>query len=90
LNVFWDASATTDVARIVSHISEENPFAAQRVAREIVLAADSLAIFPRRGRVGRIIGTRELVVSSPYIIVYQIEDDSVQILRVWHGAQDRP
>ncbi|MEE3623233.1 type II toxin-antitoxin system RelE/ParE family toxin [Nitrospirillum sp. BR 11752] len=34
-------------------------------------------------------GTRELLVFPPYVIVYEIMDDEVVILRVWHGAQDR-
>ncbi len=36
-------------------------------------------------------GTRELVALSPYLIVYEVDPgaDSVRILRVWHGAQDR-
>jgi len=58
--------------------------------RELLLAGDSLAVFPRRGRDGRIAGTRELVAVVPYEIVYRFEgEDSVTILRVWHAAQDR-
>ena len=36
-------------------------------------------------------GTRELVIpKSPYIIAYRVlESNAVQILRIWHGAQDR-
>jgi plasmid stabilization system protein ParE len=62
--------------------------AARRVARELLLAGESLTVFPRRGRPGRIEGTRELVPVSPYIIVYEIDrHDDVAILRVWHGAR---
>jgi len=25
----------------------------------------------------------------PYVIVYRITPEGVQILRIWHGAQDR-
>ncbi len=36
-------------------------------------------------------GTRELVIAFPYIILYEVDDDTdhVFILRVWHGAQQR-
>ncbi|HWK45023.1 MAG TPA: type II toxin-antitoxin system RelE/ParE family toxin [Stellaceae bacterium] len=55
-----------------------------------MLAGDSLGVFPRRGRRGRIPGTRELVAAFPYLIVYEVTDaDTVTILRVWHGSQDR-
>lgn len=88
--VHWRPLALEDLARIVRHITEENPIAARRIGRELLLAGDSLAVFPRRGRRGRVPGTRELVSVQPYIIVYQIEaDDGVTIIRVWHGAQDR-
>ncbi|MBI1209495.1 MAG: type II toxin-antitoxin system mRNA interferase toxin, RelE/StbE family [Azospirillum sp.] len=88
--VFWRPSALEDLARIVRHITEENPIAARRIGRELLLAGDSLAVFPRRGRTGRVPGTRELVPVQPYIIVYQIgEEGRVTIIRVWHGAQNR-
>jgi plasmid stabilization system protein ParE len=32
-------------------------------------------------------GTRELV-SPPYVIVYRYTDDIVEVLHVWHEAQD--
>ncbi len=35
-------------------------------------------------------GTRENVSVWPYVIVYRVTETEVQILRVWHGAQDRP
>lgn len=89
--VRWLASARGDVAHIATRIAEENPRAATRIARELLLAGDSLALFPQRGRAGLAIGTRELVTVWPYLIVYEVdpEADMVRILRVWHGAQDR-
>jgi plasmid stabilization system protein ParE len=40
---------------------------------------------------GRIAGTRELVfVPLPYIAVYRVEEDAVEILRLYHSAQDWP
>jgi len=74
---------------IITHISKEDPIAAQRVARELLLAADSLQLFPRRGRVGRVAGTRELVAIRPCIIVYELAGEDAVVLRVWHGAQGR-
>jgi plasmid stabilization system protein ParE len=65
--------------------------AAVRVARELVVAGDSLVMFPRRGRPGSLPGHRELVAVRPYVIVYRLlADGTVDILRVWHAAQDRP
>lgn len=90
MSVFWRQAAYADVARIVQHIAEENPIAARQVAREILLAGDSLTMFPQRGRPGRVLGTRELVAYPPYILVYRVASQGmVTILRVWHGAQSR-
>ena len=51
-----------------------------------------LELFPERGRLGRITGTRELVFAPlPYIAVYRITEGGVfEILRVYHSAQDWP
>jgi toxin ParE1/3/4 len=88
--VNWRPVAFADLARIIAHVRAENPIAARRIGRELLLAADSLEIFPRGGRRGKIPGTRELVGVSPYVIVYEVaDDDTVTILRVWHSAQDR-
>ncbi len=39
------------------------------------------------GRPGEVKGTRELV-SPPYVVVYRYTDEIVEILHIWHGAQD--
>ena len=88
--VRWRTRALADIARITGYVATDNPIAAVRIARELVVAGDSLAVFPRRGRGGLHPGTRELVAVGPYIIVYRIADTgTVTILRVWHAAQDR-
>jgi plasmid stabilization system protein ParE len=47
--------------------------------------------FPASGRVGRIAGTRELVINgTPYVAAYAVTDTTVRILRVLHGAQEWP
>jgi toxin ParE1/3/4 len=47
----------------------------------------SLETMPDRGRSGRIAGTREFVI-APFILVYRIK--AVEILRIYHSAQDWP
>lgn len=64
MTVVWSAAALADLARIARHVAAENPLAARRVARELLLAGDSLEVFPRRGRPGRAVGTRELVAAQ--------------------------
>jgi plasmid stabilization system protein ParE len=60
------------------------------MAVEIVAACDRLEIFPERGRPGIKRSTRELTTVWPYVIVYRIgANRTVEILSIWHGAQDR-
>lgn len=91
ISVRWLAAALADIEHITKHISEENPRAASKIAQELLLAGDSLALFPYRGRLGLASDTRELVAVWPYLIVYEVNDSAneVSILRVWHGSQDR-
>jgi toxin ParE1/3/4 len=46
--------------------------------------------FPKLYRPGRIEGTREMVVRSNFIVVYQEDAFTVRILRVLHAAQQWP
>jgi addiction module RelE/StbE family toxin len=88
--VLWRTRALADVARIARYIASDNPVAAARLADRLLEAGDSLVLFPRRGRPGRLPGTRELIVLPPYLLVYRVSDDDVvTILRVWHAAQRR-
>ena len=49
-------------------------------------------MFPESGREGRVVGTRELVVSRfPYLVVYILrEDNEVIVQRVLHTSQQWP
>ena len=89
MRVVWTATALEDVRAARDYIHERNPLAARRIAEDLLAAGDSLTDFPYRGRPGRTVGTRELVIVRPYIIVYEVGEDRVLILRVWHGAQRR-
>lgn len=86
----WLQLARTDLLEIVDYISDDNPGAAQHVKNDIERKAESLPSFPKKGRPGRVEGTRELVVLSNYILVYKEDASTVRILRVLHAAQQWP
>ena len=87
--VDFSPEALADLVEIRSYIGDRNPAAASRIAVQIVAACDRLEHLPERGRPGLVAGTRELTIIWPYIIIYRLSDDRVEIVRVWHGAQDR-
>jgi toxin ParE1/3/4 len=83
--------AAADFAATVEYIRRQNPSAAERVARKIYEGVAALASFPNQGRSGRTGGTRELVFSPlPYVVVYRVKDNTVEVARVLHGAQRWP
>ena len=64
---------------------------ARQVAEIIYSRCATLEDFPDRGRIGRIVGTRELVFAPlPYIVVYRVKSGTVEIARIYHGAQNWP
>lgn len=91
MRVRWSADAADDPSRIVSYSREDNPEAARRVAKTIVDRVADLRKFPNRGRIGLAENTRELVFAPwPYIAVYEIIDDHVNVLRIRHASQNWP
>jgi len=87
----WSAHALSDRDAIFTYIEADNPAAAILIDERIVATARRLLDFPASGRVGRIAGTRELVINgTPYIATYAITETTVRILRVLHGAQEWP
>jgi addiction module RelE/StbE family toxin len=89
--VRWTKSAADDLESIVNFVRADNSEAALRVGRKLYEAAKSLSDMPRRGRVGQAPGTRELiVVPLPYIVVYQVLEQDIRIVRVRHTAQEWP
>jgi toxin ParE1/3/4 len=91
VKVEWRPSALDDRAAIFAYLLDRNPYAATAITEELLLAGDSLMTFPYRGRPGLVSGTRELMVTGPYLLIYEIDAAAlcVSILRVWHGSRNR-
>ena len=91
MRVFWTWPARADLENIVRYIAIENVDAAFEIEDDVRAATSRLADMPRMGRLGRAAETRELVVvHTPYVVIYRIQSDQVEILRVMHGAQNWP
>ncbi len=90
MKLTWSAFALSDRDAIFTYIEADNPAAAV-LLDERIAAARRVLDFPASGRVGRIAGTRELVINgTPYVAAYAITETTVRILRVLHGAQEWP
>jgi len=84
----WLPQALLDFSEIIDFIAADNPVAAIEQGDEIEGQVAGLLDNRHMGRPGRVKGTRELVVvRTPYIVVYRVKREAIQILRVLHGAR---
>ena len=91
MRVRWTSDAAADLSRIVERIRAENPKSALHVARTIYNSIADLKKFPKRGRIGLVENTRELVFAPwPYLAVYEIVEDQIQVLRIRHASRNWP
>jgi addiction module RelE/StbE family toxin len=92
MQVRWSMPAAEDLEQICEWIERDNPDAARRVAQTIYDECARLKDFPNIGRASRrMAGRRELTFAPlPYIAVYQVKAEAVEISRIFHGAQDWP
>jgi toxin ParE1/3/4 len=91
VHVKWLEVALDGLIAEAEYISKDNPAAAARTVDTVVNAVENLKRFPASGRLGRVPGTRELVVSrTPYIVPYRVRGDTVELLLVLHAARKWP
>ena len=87
----WLRRALLDLEDAYSYVAADNPAAARRLVEQIEEGVRQLSRHPRLGRVGRVAGTRELVIAgTPFLVVYELEADRPAILTVLHGARRWP
>jgi toxin ParE1/3/4 len=92
MEVRWSIPAAEDLEHICEWIGSDTPDAACRVARTIYDECGRLKDFPHLRRPSRrMAGRRELTFAPlPYIAVYQITANAIEVSRIFHGAQDWP
>ena len=90
--VRWTSPAADDLTIICGYTEDRFGAAqARRAAIAIYDAADFLKDMPHRGRSGGKPGTRELIVSGfPFIVIYRVGKEAVEIVRILHGSQQWP
>jgi toxin ParE1/3/4 len=88
----WTEQAARQVDQAYDYIALSNSEdVAAKVTMQIISSVQQLIAFPMSGRLGRVPGTRELVISNtPFIAAYTIQRDRLVILAVYHGAQRWP
>jgi toxin ParE1/3/4 len=91
MRIMWTPAAAGDLEQITDYLYEQAPEIADDLVQRIYSAPSVLKQFPNTGRPGRKPGTRELVITSlPYLIIYSVSGQTIQIHRVLHGARRWP
>ena len=86
----WTPAAADDLDATEDYLAHHLPTFAQSTILEIYQAVLAMRSMPNRGRAGREDGTRELVLPRlPYIVVYRVKDNDIEVLHIYHGAQHR-
>ena len=83
-----------DLEEIVTFIAKDNSERARTFGNELIDRALSVDIFPELGRIVPEIGepaVREIIHGS-YRIIYEIfsDQETIYVLRFWHGARGEP
>ncbi len=87
MQIRWTDKALDNLDAAVEYIAGDNPTAAEKVAKKIWDSVQLLKTQPGLGRPGRVVGTRELIISElPYIIPYMEKDGTIIILRIIHSS----
>jgi len=91
MRIVWSRRAIRHLTNVRDYIAQDSPKSAAEVAARILESIEQLSKHPNLGRLGRIAGTRELVVpGTPYIIPYRIHRNRVELIAVFHGRQRWP
>jgi toxin ParE1/3/4 len=92
VTLIWSPEAIDDLTALRAYIEQDDPAAARRIALHIIHNVESLLPDnPEMGRPGRVPGTRELVIPrTPFIVPYRLAGDTIQVLRIFHGARRWP
>ena len=88
--VQFTQSAQNDLLEAWLFIAEENLSAADRLLEQIEREAQTLLLQPLMGRARPELATdvRSWPTSTPYVLFYTVDEESITVLRVLHHARD--
>jgi len=91
LKISWNSKGLRDLSRLYVFLEAKSPLAAAKVIQRLAQAPDKLVLHPRLGE--RLDGfghdeVRRLVVDG-YELRYQVDGETIHVLRVWHSLEDR-
>ena len=89
MRIVWTRVANLMLDSVAGYIAKDNPKAATKLLKQIRSSVSLLQANPFLGRRTDFTDVRELVVHPNYLVSYRVSADVVEILQVWHVAQQR-
>ncbi|MGB7624259.1 MAG: type II toxin-antitoxin system RelE/ParE family toxin [Terriglobia bacterium] len=87
----WTPLAVGHLKSAYEYVAKESSSAAEKLIQRILAAGTVLEEHPHLGRVGRVEGTREFIITgTPFVVPYRIRRDQAEILAVLHAARRWP
>lgn len=91
MKIVWSAASVRHLRQVMAYIVGDSILGATTVRRRILQTVQRVGEMPNSGREGRVDGTREAVVpGTSYIVVYRIENNTVEVIGIWHAAREWP
>jgi plasmid stabilization system protein ParE len=90
MRIRWTPSAAADLQQISDYLSAHSPHYRFATMQKLYDGIRTLKQWPLRGRLGTEANTRELLFPPlPYIAVYRPDAEVIEVLRIYHTAQNR-
>jgi plasmid stabilization system protein ParE len=91
VRIKWISRSLGDNARLHAFLAEVNRRAATKIMRSFTTAARQLREHPRNGEQLEEFAPREVrrLIVGQYEMRYEIAEDEIFILRIWHGNEER-
>lgn len=86
-------AARRDLKRLAAFLADAPPAVAEEMVRRLEARVERLTRFPFMGRPLKHGELREAIVpygKSRYVIRYKVTETTIQIVRIWHGRENRP
>ena len=91
MRIRWTPAAGADLQNISDYLKKHHPRYRGATMRKLYGTIADLKQWPGRGRPGREAGTREILFPpTPYVAVYRLREKTIEVVRIYHAAQDRP
>ncbi len=91
MKLLWSSKASADLMRLHEFLHPVAPEAAAKVVQSLASAPKRLLDFPRIGEKLAAYEPREVrrITVGHYELRYEIANDTIVVLRLWHVREDR-